>query len=188
MTNNPKPWAERSKRYRTRYLNACQTLYEANHGTNLEKATQTTSATKNVPQEPERHSKVVDSNPVNLSEAYGQSRLVLWARENGLPLISIPNGGKRTAWSGQREKALGLTPGVSDLFLAVPSGVFHGYWVEMKAHGKKPTPLQREWMTRMVAYGYQAEWFDDWLKAKKSIMEYLKYREPETCLASVVNL
>lgn len=114
--------------------------------------------------------KRVDDSP---KEDVGQMALVAWARSLELPLIAIPNRGKRTAWQGEKERALGLTAGVSDLFLARPNLTFHGFWIEMKRRGKKPTDLQNEWMVRMRCEGYKAEYYDDWEKAKLNIIYYL---------------
>ena len=107
-------------------------------------------------------------------EYEGQIKLVSWARSMELPLISIPNGGKRSAWQGEKERAMGLTAGVSDLFLAKPAFAFHGFWLEMKRKGRKPTDLQEEWLGRMRGYGYKAEYYDDWEKAKIAIIDYLE--------------
>ena len=47
-------------------------------------------------------------------------------------LIAIPNEGKRSGRTGKAMKRRGLTPGASDLFLAIPRGTMHGMWIEMK--------------------------------------------------------
>src|ERR1700752_705959 len=52
--------------------------------------------------------------PDPLGESSIQIKLVQWARMKGLDLISIPNVGKRSYWTGQKEVAMGLTAGVSD--------------------------------------------------------------------------
>ncbi|HEV2917589.1 MAG TPA: VRR-NUC domain-containing protein [Candidatus Babeliales bacterium] len=112
-------------------------------------------------------------NPL-ITEYQAQCALVDWARLKGLPLIAIPNGGKRTRWEGARQKKLGLLPGVSDLFLAIPSRGFGGFWIEMKTEDKEPTIEQMFWIELMRHYGYKAEWYNDWTKDKQDIEEYLK--------------
>lgn len=47
-------------------------------------------------------------------------------------LFSIPNGGDRDKIVAGRMKAEGVKSGVSDLFLPVARGGFHGLWIEMK--------------------------------------------------------
>ncbi len=108
------------------------------------------------------------------SEAAEQMALVAWARANNLLLISIPNAGKRSYHTGQKERAMGLTAGVSDLFLAMPRNGYAGYWVEMKSKGNKPKPLQYEWLDKMRQQGYKADWYDNWENAKSAIEKYLK--------------
>jgi hypothetical protein len=102
-----------------------------------------------------------------------QAALVKWARMKGLLLMSIPNGAKRSLATTSREKAMGLLPGASDLFLAHPNALYAGYWIELKVPGKRPTDLQYEFMTKVRNLGYCADWFDDWIKAKQSIETYL---------------
>ena len=117
-------------------------------------------------------------------EATTQMRLVNWARSNGFILISIPNAGKRSLWLAQKEKAMGLTAGVSDLFLAMPSNGYHGFWLELKALGKKPTEAQLTWLRLMQERGYKAAWFDTYEKAKEAIEKYLKPGYPSFPLAA----
>lgn len=108
------------------------------------------------------------------SEAQEQIALVTWARSIGLPLYSNANAGKRSFMQGRKEVAMGLTRGVSDLFLRKPSYPFHGFYIEMKKRGKKPTPEQVQWIEDCRKDGYRAEYYDDWVKAKVAIEDYLR--------------
>lgn len=63
---------------------------------------------------------------------------------------------------------------MSDLFLPLCRGGFAGLWIELKAPGKKPMPIQREWIERMNTAGYYATWCDDWEKAARIITLYLR--------------
>ena len=90
-----------------------------------------------------------------------------------LPVLHIPNEGKRSYALAAWLKSMGLRAGVYDLFLARARQGFHGYWIEMKKFGKKLTPLQAEFGEQMRAEGYKAEYFTDWEAAKKSVEEYL---------------
>jgi hypothetical protein len=107
-----------------------------------------------------------------------QKPLVAWARSIGLLLIAVPNGAKRSLAMGTHEVAMGLLAGASDLFLAMPgrsNGMcYHGYWIELKSPGKRPTGNQYVFMERVRSQGYKAEWFDDFAKAKESIEEYIR--------------
>jgi hypothetical protein len=106
-------------------------------------------------------------------ECHIQIKLVQWARNKGLSLVSIPNHGKRSRWGGEREVLMGLTKGVSDLFLAHPANGYAGFWIELKTKNKIPTLDQYRWLSRMKELGYQSAWFDDFYKAKEAIEQYL---------------
>lgn len=70
-------------------------------------------------------------------------------------------------------KAMGVQPFVADLFLMVVVGGFGGFWLELKAPGKKPTAGQLAFLSRARANGYAAHWFDNWERAKEAIEIYL---------------
>ncbi len=124
---------------------------------------------------------------MNHIEHQHQVALINWASRVRLPeasdiepgatvadyLLAIPNGGKRSSpREGARLKAEGVKPGVSDLLLPLRRGGFAGLWIEMKAPGKKPTALQRDWLDRMGRAGYFATWRDDWQEAATVIRAY----------------
>jgi hypothetical protein len=109
-------------------------------------------------------------------EAMEQIRLVNWAHAANLVLISIPNSAKRTPWAGEREKALGLHPGASDLLLIATNGRYGGFFIEMKAPGKKPRPEQYEFLELVRTKGYASGWYDNWLKAAHDVGLYISDR------------
>jgi hypothetical protein len=45
---------------------------------------------------------------------------------------------------------------VPDLFFPIPSGEYHGLFIEMKAQGGRPTPDQKRWIAKLSAKGYRA--------------------------------
>ena len=106
-------------------------------------------------------------------ERQHQQALVKWLTVNKVAFCAIPNEGARSTRHGAVMKSLGLTPGVSDLFICEPRGTHGGMWVEMKAPGKIPTERQYDWLFKMRNKGYRAEWFDHWDKARLAIEEYL---------------
>lgn len=77
-------------------------------------------------------------------------------------IFSIPNEAKRSILECQRLKSMGLRPGVSDLFIAYPTSVYHGLFIEMKAKKKgsnnynKPTSEQLLFCDDMWTQGYAA--------------------------------
>lgn len=130
--------------------------------------------------------------PINHVEHQHQAALVNWAWMVPLPkasdvvegskiahyLLAIPNGGARIKSEAIRLKAEGVKPGVSDTLLPLRRHGFAGLWLELKAPGKKPTDLQREWLERMALAGYRAEWADSWEKAACIIAEYVGVMPP----------
>lgn len=151
-------WSEKTKRQKSVYLDVAQALYSTNP-----------TVVQAIPVKRPK-AKRSANDP---SEATIQATIVQWARSMAFPLISIPNAGKRSAWAGHREVALGLTRGVSDLFLARPSRQYHGMWIELKSRGRQPTVEQHEWLARMIKEGYHAVWFDNIDDTKRSIIDYL---------------
>lgn len=66
----------------------------------------------------------------------------------------IPNGGKRTKTEAARFKAMGVKRGVSDIFLPVARGGFHGLYIELKAKDGKVDATQKEWIEAVRKQGY----------------------------------
>jgi hypothetical protein len=74
-----------------------------------------------------------------------------------LNLFAIPNGGHRHRLTAKKLKAEGVVSGVSDLFLAVPSGGSHGLFIEMKVKPNRPTDNQILFGKCMMESGYHFE-------------------------------
>ncbi len=109
-----------------------------------------------------------------------QEALMNWARlcQKQYPPLSlmfhIPNGGKRNATEAARLKAQGVKAGVPDLFLAHPSGDYHGLFIEMKAGDNKPTRNQLQWIEDLRCEGYAACVCYGWQSAAAVILKYIK--------------
>lgn len=88
-------------------------------------------------------------------------------------LIHIANERNTSLQQGAILKAMGVMAGCSDLFLAVPNKRYGGYWIELKAPGKRLSQIQEEFLSKMDSIGYATGWFDDWQKAWDSIQNYL---------------
>lgn len=97
-------------------------------------------------------------------EGQEQAQVIEWIRlkypKEGPLLIHIPNGGSRSnKYEGWRMKAQGARAGVSDLFLAVARGEYHGFWLEFKAAPPNSANIskeQRDWIRLMREEGYAA--------------------------------
>lgn len=75
----------------------------------------------------------------------------------GIPVVHIPNEGKRTVTGGARLKRAGMRPGFPDLFFPIARGGYHGLFIEMKRRaGGKVSDAQRGWIDRLNHAGYFA--------------------------------
>lgn len=110
-----------------------------------------------------------------MSEADEQMAVVEWLDRKGYDMaFHIPNGGFRLKSEAAKMKAMGVRPGVPDLFLPYPRGRYHGLFIEMKdVDGRKPTKAQREWLELLDAKGYQTAWAKGADMAIKMIERYL---------------
>lgn len=68
----------------------------------------------------------------------------------------IPNEKKVSPLNGFISQQMGTKPGVSDLFIAYPVGVFNGMFLEMKSEKGKLTKLQSIFLKNMQAAGFYA--------------------------------
>lgn len=70
-------------------------------------------------------------------------------------LFHIPNGERRDIKTAMKLKAMGVIPGVPDLFLPVPNrDGRHGLWIEVKAGKNKLTENQRQFSDKVGSKGY----------------------------------
>jgi len=89
-------------------------------------------------------------------------------------VFAIPNGGFRYKSVAAKLKAEGVRSGVPDLFLPVPSGIYHGLFIELKTEKGKASENQKLWIERLLSLGYQAVICKGWQDAANKISEYLK--------------
>lgn len=90
-----------------------------------------------------------------------QVEIVQWARKEELRrkelslLYHIPNGGARSRSQGMKFKALGVRPGVPDLYLPVARGGYFGLWLEVKDGDKGVvSDVQKLWHARLKEEGH----------------------------------
>lgn len=101
-------------------------------------------------------------------------RMMSWRWPELDLLFHIPNGGARRKSEAARFKALGVKPGVPDLFLSVPRGEYHGLYIEMKRlRDGRVSKDQKTWIAALRAQGYRVEVCKGWKAAADVIREYL---------------
>lgn len=153
--HDEKDFSQKSNKYKTQYVDAVRGLYG--------------DIPPTLPISLKRKAKAKRSH----IEQGIQTALVDWAQQRGLFLFSIPNHGKRSAFGGLLEKRMGLMPGASDLFLSISRKEYHGFYIELKSPGNKPTESQYEFCRRAMIEGYKWQWFDNFNDAQQAIMDYL---------------
>lgn len=113
------------------------------------------------------------------SEAQEQATVVEWAawesREHPelALLYHVPNGGSRHPAEAAHMKAQGVKPGVPDLCLPVPSGEWHGLYIEMKYGKNKTSERQDWWLMELRRQGYRTAVCYSADAAIKTICEHL---------------
>lgn len=71
-------------------------------------------------------------------------------------IIHIPNEGLRSLGYAKKLKNIGLRPGVSDYFFAIPTEKYGGLWLEMKSQVGKASKSQMQFIQDMRTAGYAA--------------------------------
>jgi hypothetical protein len=87
-------------------------------------------------------------------------------------LFAIPNGGLRHIRVAMTLKKEGVLSGVSDMFLMVPRGTFHGLFIEMKTAKGKVSDNQQKFLDIARSQGYEAIVCYGFEDAKNKIKKY----------------
>lgn len=116
-------------------------------------------------------------------ESIEQRAYVQWAEVVRVPwlaepigrhLFAVPNGGGRSKVEAAILKAEGVRPGVPDLMLALPTGHYHGLFLEMKRqNGGRVSPEQKAWIERLESVCYKAAVCRGFNEARLVTLEYL---------------
>ena len=88
------------------------------------------------------------------SEDAEQEAVVEYCDLLHIPIVHIPNEGKRSLSYAARMKRMGLRSGFPDLLVPLARGGYHGLFIEMKYEKNKTTKEQKEWLERLAAEGY----------------------------------
>ena len=88
------------------------------------------------------------------SECAEQITVVEWCDLMHIPVVHIPNEGKRSPATANLLKSMGLRKGFPDLLVTRARGGYHGFAVEMKYDKGKTTKDQEEWLEILSAEGY----------------------------------
>lgn len=109
------------------------------------------------------------------TEAGEQKAVIEWCAWQGVPVVHIPNEGKRDPRTGAELKAMGMQAGFPDLLIPVIRGGFGGLFVEMKRDSRsRVSSAQRYWLERLNAAGYMAIVCRGADEAIRKIMDYIR--------------
>lgn len=87
---------------------------------------------------------------------------------------AIPNGGKRHRTTAINLKKEGVKSGVLDVFLPVPSKIYHGLYIEMKYDRNKLTENQKDFAKFVQENDYAVAVCYNWESAVDILQMYLK--------------
>ncbi len=96
-------------------------------------------------------------------------------RFHALYLFAIPNGGIRSRLEASIMQGEGVTPGVADLFLALPSGPFHGLFIEIKSPKGRISENQAHFFSRQRTVGYQCQFCNSIDGFISIVNDYMKH-------------
>lgn len=118
------------------------------------------------------------------TEAMEQTALFEWARLSvkRYPELSlmyhIGNGGSRHPAEAMHLKQQGVKPGVPDICLPVPRGIYSALYIELKRQkGGRVSDDQRAWISALNRAGNRAVICHGWEDARNQIMDYLQKSE-----------
>lgn len=109
-----------------------------------------------------------------------QAAVITYCELLHLPVLHIPNEGKRSYQYGAKMKRLGLQKGFPDLFFPQAKRGYHGLMIEMKRDRRaKATIEQISWLSYLEQAGYCAKICHGFDEAKKVIDFYFGKTEKE---------
>ncbi len=88
--------------------------------------------------------------------------------------FAIPNGGKRDIKEAYAMKEAGVTAGVPDILLAIPTDNYPGLFIEFKFGNNKLTGLQQVFIARLREVGYRVDVCYTFEEARQVVLDYLK--------------
>jgi hypothetical protein len=106
-----------------------------------------------------KNGKLGKFKPLIPTEHQEQVKLIQWCNAHPVAnrIFAIPNGSHKNPATAAKFQREGLRKGIPDLFLPVPSGGFHGAFIELKRiKNAKASAEQQEWIDFLNGQGYFA--------------------------------
>ena len=110
----------------------------------------------------------------NRTEASEQIAVIDWCDTMCIPVVHIPNEGKRSVAYGAQLKRMGMRKGFPDIFIPVARAGFHGLFIELKWGKNKITEDQEAWLRLLAKQDYACTVVYSADEAIQKIKRYLK--------------
>jgi VRR-NUC domain len=108
-----------------------------------------------------------------------QTKLAIWLTKQAIRFYAIPNGGRRSLREAIKLKRTGVSPGVPDICVPIPSGGYHGLYIELKRQrGGRVSNEQTRWLQFLRDKGYWADVAFGFEEAKDIVIHYLALTRP----------
>jgi hypothetical protein len=115
-------------------------------------------------------------NKIVPKEESEQIMLSVWLTKQGIRHNANANGGRRNLLEAIKFKRMGVSAGFPDIEVPLPSGPFHGLYIEMKRQkGGRLSDNQLEWLSYLRDKGYMAEVAKGFEEAKEIVLHYLSF-------------
>jgi VRR-NUC domain len=88
--------------------------------------------------------------------------------------FAIPNGGNRSAATGEMLKKEGVKAGIPDILVASVNGKYAGLFIEMKAESGRVSLNQQHMIDHLESEGYKVKVCRGWEAAKIATEKYFK--------------
>jgi len=88
--------------------------------------------------------------------------------------FAVPNGARRTVAEGAHQVALGLTAGIPDIFMGVPTSKYHGLFIELKSKDGVLSTKQKAAFGNFNMRGYHCVVCHSVPEAIDAVKEYLE--------------
>ena len=110
------------------------------------------------------------------TEEQEQITFVSWLKLMKIRVVASSNGGSRNLIEAVKLKKMGVSPGFPDIEIPLPSGNYHGLYIEMKRKkGGVISEKQLEWLNYLNEKGYYAAVANGFEEAKKIVLDYLSF-------------
>ena len=106
-----------------------------------------------------------------------QEAVIEYCDIRSIPIVHIPNEGKRSISYAAKLKRMGLRKGFPDLFVPIAKEGKHGLFIEMKYGNGKTSKDQQRWIGLLTREGYLCRVCYGFDSAIKVINEYLRKKD-----------